>query len=102
LKLDLKHAQAGVTPTTVNLPQKVVPVPLATADGAQSSQASDDAVSATSSEESFELVATTDIAEYDAAEPPLADLRDEESATLDPAGGDDDVKISSSDDLACQ
>lgn len=103
MKLDPKCAQAGVIPT-VDLPQNVTPAPLSAAEGAQSSQASEDAASATSSEESFELIGTTDIAEHDAtnteAEPALADLPDEESATFDPAVGD--IKISSSDDVVYQ
>jgi len=106
LKLDLKHAQAGITPT-LDLPQKEVL--LFAAERAQPSQASDDAASATSSEESFELVGTADVAEYDpvatdekpplvAPADPVSDQADEES--LDPAVSG--VKTSCSDDIPCQ
>ena len=102
LKLDLKHAQAASITPTSDSPQKASP--LFAAEGAQSSQASDDAASATSSEESFELVGTADVAESDAAKTPLAepssDGADAESGTLNPAAGD--VMTSSSDDVSCQ
>jgi len=83
-------------------------VPLLGAESARSLQASDDAASATSSEESFELVGTADVAEFDSAgteakpalADPVSDPADEESAALDPAI--DDVKASSSEDVPCQ
>lgn len=102
LKLDLKHAQAGGTPT-FDLPQTVAP--LFAAEGGDSSPAADDASSATS-EESFEQVSTADLAEYDATAAeaklpqadPLPNQEQEESATLDQATGD--VETSSSGDVA--
>lgn len=105
LKLDLKHSEASVTPA-LDTPQKVAPS--SAAERSQPSHASDDAASATSSEESFELVGTVDIAEYDAADtdaksPPaglVSDQADEESATLDAAT--DNAKTSSSDDILYQ
>lgn len=105
LKLDLKHAQGGGTPV-FDLPQKVAP--LFATDAADSPVVSDDASSATSSEESFERVSTADLAEYDAAateaKPSPSDLLpgqgDEECAAVDPATHD--VNTGSSGDIPCE
>ena len=77
-------------------------------DAADLPLVTDDASSATSSEESFERVSTADLAEYEAtvaeAKPSASDALpvegDEECAALDPAT--DDVKTSSADEMPCQ
>ena len=105
LQLDLKHAQAGGTPV-LDLPQTTPP--LFGTEGVDSSPVTDDASSVTSSEESFERVSTSDLAEYDAtatdAKPPpattLPGQADEQCASVDPVT--DDVQSSSSGDMPCQ
>jgi len=101
MKLDLKHAQAGGTPE-LDLPQNTTP--LIAAEAADLPLVTDDASSATSSEESFERVSAADLAEYEAtaaeAKPSPADAvpdqGDEGCAALDPA------KTSSADEMLCQ
>ena len=90
LNLELKLAQAGGSPV-FDLPHSVAPS--YAGEVADSSPVTDDASSATSSDESFERVSTADLAEYDAtateAKPsvvnPLLDQADAESDTVDPA-----------------
>lgn len=105
MKLDLKQAQAGGTPV-LDLPQNTTP--LIAAEAADLPLVTDDASSATSSEESFERVSAADLAQYEATatEPKpspadaVPDQGDEECAAVDPAT--DNVKTSSADEMPCQ
>ena len=104
LKLDSNLAEAGG-----DLPQNVAA--LFSSDAADSSAVTDDASSATSSDESFERVSTADLAEYDAtateaktspADAPPDQANDDEYAggdTLDPATEENQTAPSPADPL---